>query len=151
MGIAVLRTGLIPTRCDCTGPPAFPYSWEDALVDNGAAVPKSCLSPLEMGSPTAAGDLLPTGKTSTATKNTFDHPTLWFCLTEETSLKTSILYVSYFSSFGWIINQQAPFWLRVIEIKPGQNRMFDPGGSSSSPRLPVFGNAVRVGLRGSSR
>ena len=61
---------------DSTGPPALPCSREDALVDNGAAAPKSCLSPLEMRSPTAAGGLLPTGKTSTATKTPFDHPTL---------------------------------------------------------------------------
>ena len=84
----------------CTGPPALLCSRENALVDNGAAAPKSCLSPLEMRSPTTAGGLLSTVKTSTATKITFDHPTLWFCLTEETNLRTSILYVLYFSSFG---------------------------------------------------
>ena len=94
---------------DSTGPPAHPCSKEDALVDNGAAGSKSCLSPFEVCSPTAAGGLLSTGKISTATKTAFDHPTLWFCLTEETNLRTSILYVSYFSSFGWINNQQAPF------------------------------------------
>ena len=33
---------------DSTGPPALPYSRDDALVGNGAAVPKSCLSSLEM-------------------------------------------------------------------------------------------------------
>ena len=36
---------------DCTEPPGLPCSREDALVDNGAAAPKSCLSPLEMRSP----------------------------------------------------------------------------------------------------
>ena len=76
---------------DCTGPPALPCSREDALVDNSAAAPRSCLSPLEMRSPIAASGLLPAGETSTATKTTFDHPTLWFCLTEETNLKTSVL------------------------------------------------------------
>ena len=48
----------------------------EVLVENGAAAPKSCLSPLEMRSPTAAGGLLPAGETSTATKTTFDHLTL---------------------------------------------------------------------------
>ena len=39
---------------DCTGPPALPSSRGDALVDNSAAAPKSCLSPLEMRSPIVA-------------------------------------------------------------------------------------------------
>ena len=42
-------------------PPALPCR-DDLLVENGAAAPKSCLSPLERRSPTAAGGLLPTGK-----------------------------------------------------------------------------------------
>ena len=41
---------------DFTGPPDLPRSWDDALVDNDPAAPKSCLSPLEMRTPTAAGD-----------------------------------------------------------------------------------------------
>ena len=57
---------------DCTGPPTPPCSGENALIDNGAATPKSCLILLEMRT-TAAGGFLPTGKTSTATKTTFDH------------------------------------------------------------------------------
>ena len=136
---------------DYTGPPALPCSREDALVDNGAAAPKSCFSPLEMRSPTATGGLLPTGETSTATKTTFDHPTFWFCLTEETNLRTSTQSVSYDSSFFWKSNlPAAPSCRRVIEAKLGQNRMFDPGGSRSSPRLPVFGNLARVVLWGGS-
>ena len=51
---------------DCAVPPAPPYSWENVLVDNGAAAPKSCLPSGEMRSPTAAGGLLPTGKASIA-------------------------------------------------------------------------------------
>ena len=53
------------------------------MVDNGATVLKSCLPPLEMRTTKAAGGLLPTAKTSTATKTTFDYPTFWFCQTEE--------------------------------------------------------------------
>ena len=49
---------------------------DDVLVENGAAASKSCLSSLEMRSPTAAGGLLPTGKTSLATWTIFDQPTL---------------------------------------------------------------------------
>ena len=68
---------------DCTGPPALPCSREDTLVDNGAAAPKSCLSPLEMRLPIAAGGLLPAGEASTATS--FNHPPLWLCSIEETN------------------------------------------------------------------
>ena len=49
------------------GPPALPCR-DDFVVENGAAAPKSCLSPLEMRKTTAAGGLFPTGETSTATK-----------------------------------------------------------------------------------
>ena len=59
---------------DCTGPPAPPCSEENALVDNRAAAPKSCLSFLEMRSPSA----------STATRTTFNQPPLRFYSTEET-------------------------------------------------------------------
>ena len=55
---------------DRTGPPAPPCSGENALVDNRALAPKSCLPSLEMQSPTAAGGLLPTGDAFTATKIT---------------------------------------------------------------------------------
>ena len=77
---------------------------DDVVVENGTAAPKSRLSPLEMRTTTAAGDLLPTGKTSTTTKTTFDHPTLWLCLTEETNLGTSTQSVSYDSRFLWKIS-----------------------------------------------
>ena len=66
-----------------TIPPALPCR-NGALVENGAAVPKSCLSPLEMRTTTAAGGLLPIGETSTATRTTFDYSTLWFYQTKET-------------------------------------------------------------------
>ena len=79
-----------PETSTCFGmmakPPDLPYE-DDVLVENGALSPKSCLSPLEMRTPTAAGGLLPTGKTSTATKITFNEPLLRFCLTEETNQK----------------------------------------------------------------
>ena len=63
-------------------PPALPCS-DDVLVYNGAAGPKSCLSPLEMRTTTAAGGLLPAGTVSTATRTTSDQPPLWFCPTKE--------------------------------------------------------------------
>ena len=125
---------------DCTGPPALPCSRENALVDNGAAAPKSRLSPLEMRSPIATGGLLPASETSMATKTTFDHPTLWFCLTEETNLRTSTPYALYYNSSFWLNQLAAPSCRRVIEKKSGQNRMFDSGSSGSPPRLPIFGN-----------
>ena len=44
-----------------TESPALPYG-HDIAVENGAAAPKSCLSPLEMRTTTATRGLLPTGK-----------------------------------------------------------------------------------------
>ena len=74
---------------DFTGLPALPWLRDDVLVDNGAAAPKSCLSPLEMRTSTVAGGLLSAGTASTATRTTFDQPLLWFCPTEEVNLRTS--------------------------------------------------------------
>ena len=47
---------------DCTGPPAPLCPRENAMVDNSAAAPKSCLPSFEVRSPTAAGGLLPSAK-----------------------------------------------------------------------------------------
>ena len=115
---------------DSTGPPALPCSKDDALVGNGTAAPNSCLSPLEMRTPRAAGGLLSAGTTSTATRTTFDQPPLWFCPSEETKFRTSIQYASLYSIFWRIINRQVPFWPRVVETKSGPNLVFDPGGST---------------------
>ena len=130
-------------------PPAIPCR-DDALVENGAAVPKSCLPSMELRSPTAAGGLLPTGEASIATRTTSNQPPLRLYLTEETnSNKTSTSYVSYDSSFFQKNNlPAASSWRRVIETKSGENGIFDPGGSRSSPRLPVFGIVARVALWG---
>ena len=55
---------------DSTGLPVLPCSRGDTLVDNGAAAPKSFLSPLEMRMLTATGGLLPASTASTATRTT---------------------------------------------------------------------------------
>ena len=101
-----------------------------------------------MRSPTAAGGLLLTGEVSIATMTTFTQPPLRLYSNEETnSKKTPTLYVSYDSSFFQMNNLPAvPYCRRVIETKSGENRMFDPGGSRSSPRLPVYGIVARVPL-----
>ena len=49
---------------------------DDVVAGNGAATPKSCLSPLEVHSPTAAGGVLPAGMTSTATRTISNQRTL---------------------------------------------------------------------------
>ena len=67
-------------------PPALPCR-DEVLVENGAAAPKSCLSPLEMRTPTAVGGLRPTGKTFSATRTTFDQPSLRLYSTEETKFE----------------------------------------------------------------
>ena len=68
-----------------TEPPDLPNR-KDVLVDDGAVAPKLCLLSLEMRT-TAAGDLVPTGKTSTATETTFNEPLLQFYSTEEENSK----------------------------------------------------------------
>ena len=120
---------------------------DDVVVENGAAALKSCLPSLEMRSPTAPGGLRPTSEASIATMTTYNQPPLRLYSTEETdskktNLRTPILYVLYDSSFL----PDAPSCRRVIETKLGENCIFDPGGSRSSPRLPVYGNVTRVAL-----
>ena len=80
-------------------PPALPQ--RDDFVENGAAAPKSCLSTLEMRTPTVAGGLLHVGMASTATRTTFDQPPLRFYYsTEETNSKrVPIQNALYYSSF----------------------------------------------------
>ena len=119
---------------DSTGPLALPHSKDVALVGNGAAATKSCLSPFEMRSPTAAGCLLPAGMATTATSTTFDHSTLWVCQTEEAILRTSTLSAWYYSSFCRNNLFAAPFCPSVIETKSEQGRTFDPGGSEGRLR-----------------
>ena len=62
-------------------PPALPCR-DDVVVENDAAAPKSCILPLEMRTTSAAGG---TGKTSTATKPTFNQTGLRLYSTEEES------------------------------------------------------------------
>ena len=71
--------------CVKTEPPALPCR-DAVVVENDAAAPRSCLPPLEMRTTTAAGGLPSTGKTSSATKTTFDQPPLRLYSTEETNL-----------------------------------------------------------------
>ena len=77
-----------PKTSTCFGvkaePPAIPCRG-DVLVENGTAAPKSCLSPLEMRTTTAAGVLLPIGEASIATRITFNQPPLRLYSTEDTS------------------------------------------------------------------
>ena len=79
---------------DCTGPSVLPCSEENALVDNRAAAPNSCLPSLELSSPIAAGGLLPTGEASTATKTTFNKSLLQLYATEETNSNKKKLWTS---------------------------------------------------------
>ena len=67
-------------------PPALPCR-DDVLVENAAAVPKLCISPLERRKPTAAGGLLSTNITSAATRTTIHLIPLRFCLIEEISIR----------------------------------------------------------------
>ena len=111
-------------------PPALPRR-DDVLVDIGAAVSKPCLSPVEMGTQTAAGGLLPTGKISTATMVIFQQLPLGFCLTKEIKSRTSNQYVMDYNSF----------WkLKVLKTKLGQTLVFDPVSCTGHLRAyPLLG------------
>ena len=142
-------------------PPALPCK-DEVLVDNGAAVPKSCTSRLRMHTTTAAGGLLSTGKTSIVTRTTYNQPPLRLYSTgqtnsKKTNMRTPILSVSYDSSFRRNKLLTATSRRRVIETKSGQNRMLDPGGSQGHPRACpllgtwhalLFGEVMRVGAAG---
>ena len=132
--------------------PALPRR-DDVLIDNGAAAPKSCFSPLEMRTPTVTGGLLPAGKASPKMRITYSQPRLRFCPPEETnSERTSIQYASYYSSFWWINNQlAAPSWQRVIQTKL-RTLEFDPRGATGRLRAcPFFRNVARIALWGAFR
>ena len=75
-------------------PPNLPCREDIVLVEDGAAVPKSCLPFLEMPSPTAVGGLVPTGETSTATKTTYNATPPRLYATEETNPKEANLRTS---------------------------------------------------------
>ena len=73
---------------------------DNVMVDKGTAVPKPCLSPIEMHTLTAAGGLFLAGTASTATRNIFHQPPLWLYPTEGINSRTSIQYpTTYYSSF----------------------------------------------------
>ena len=103
---------------DFTGPQALPLTRDYALVDNNAVAPKSCLSPAEMCTRTAAGGLLSAGTASTARRTIFPRPFFSWSL-GETKKRTSR-----------INNQLAPFWRRVIQTKSRRTLVFDPSGST---------------------
>ena len=123
-------------------PPAPPFR-DNTVVENCAAAPKSCFSPFQMRTTSAVGGLLPNGKTSTATKTTFNKSPLRLYLTEETDSKETNLWTSvpsawYDSSFQKLL--AAPSCRRVFETKSGQNRTFDSGGSQGRLRdCPFLG------------
>ena len=112
---------------------------DEVFVESGDAAPTSCVPSLEMRTTTAAGGLVPTGKTSTATETNFNQQPLRFYTTEETdseenlketNLRTSTPYALYDSSAFQESNlSAAPYCRRVVEAKSRQNRTFDPGGS----------------------
>ena len=127
--------------------------------EDGAAAPKSCLPYLEMRTATAAGSVVPTGKTSTATETASNELLLRLYSAEETNFKKSPTpYTSYDSSVFQKSNlPAAPYCWRIVETKPRQNKTFDPGGSQGhlracsflgSWRALVCGEVIRAGAAG---
>ena len=109
---------------------------DDVSVDMGAAVPKPCLSPVEMRTLTAPGGLLPTGKTSTATITIFHQLPLWLCLTKNIKYRTSRHATDGFRK------------LKILETKSSQTLVFDPGGFTGHLRTCPFLGAWRTLLCG---
>ena len=144
-------------------PPALPCR-DGVVVESSDAAPESCLPSLVMRTTTAAGGLVPTGKTSTVTEITSNEPLLRFYATEELNpeedskkenLWSSIPSAWYDSSFGKLL--AAPYCRGVVETKSMQNRAFDPGGSQGCLRACPFlgswraldcGEVIRAGAGG---
>ena len=129
-------TCLISFGDDSTGPPAFPCTRDDALIDNGATASKPCLPPVGMCTPTAAGGLLPTGTASTAMMTIFPRQ-LFSWILGETKKHTSRINCKL-----------APSWRRVIQTKSRQTLVFDPGGCTGHLRTCPFLGTWRALLCG---
>ena len=123
-------------------PPSLPCR-DDVLVDNGAAAPKSCLSPLEMRTTTAVGGLLPTGETSTATRTTSDFLTLWLCQPKRCVLKGLQFHPPGTTAVSREINYLLP-------PPAGGSFRHNPGknGCSIQAVLKVVSTPARFGERG---
>ena len=119
---------------DFTGLPALPCSRNDALVGNGAAAQKSCLSTTEMRTRTAAGGLLPAGTASTTMTTIFPRPRLPLSLVREARKRTCRTFIQYASYYRSVWKS------KVLETKSRQTLVFDPGGSTGHLRAcPILG------------
>ena len=123
---------------DSTGPPTLPCSKDNAMIRNGAAAPKSCLSSLEMRTPIAAGGLLPADTISTATRIPSDQPPIWFCPNQEEENEEINSIRLVLQNFLEDTQLASPFWPRVTETKSGQNLVFDPDGLTDHPAPARF-------------
>ena len=121
---------------DSTRTPAQPCKKNDALVDNGAAAPKPCLSPTEMRTRTTAGNLLSAGTASTAMRTIFPRP---FFLESRRDHET------YQPDKQPVCPLQAKGYTNKIKANSGVRswRFY-----RSSTRLPVSGKVARVVLWG---
>ena len=117
-------------------PPDLPCR-ENVLVENGAAAPKSCLPPLEMRATSAAGGLVHTGKTFTATETTSNEPLLRLYPVEESNFENGSVFQKSNLPAG-------PYCRRVVETKSRQNRTFDSGGSQGHLRACPFVESRRA-------
>ena len=111
-------------------PPALSRR-SDVLVDKDAAASNSCLSPVEMHTLTAAGDLLPAGNATTATRIIFYQPPLWFCPIEEIKSRITFQYAMHYTS-SWK--------MEILEKKSRQTLVLGPDASTDRLRAcPVLG------------
>ena len=124
---------------DSTGPPILPCLRDRALVDRGAAVPKLCLSSVEMRITTAAGGLLFAGTAFRTMRTIFSRLFSSWAFGEETKKITS----------GTNSSQLAlSYWRKVIQTKSRPTLVFDPDGCTGRLRsCPFLGGrrALRIG------
>ena len=104
--------------------PASEKGIGDALVNEGAEVPKPYLSPVEVRILTsAAGDSLPAGSALTTLRTIFSPQPLPWSFCENTQKRNNSGMITRRKNSS----QLAPFcWRNVIETKLRQNLVFDP-------------------------
>ena len=109
-------------------PPALSCR-DDVLVENCAAVPKSCLSPLEMRTPKATGENLYSNENHLRPANSLVLPDRRDITEDFNSIRLALQQ---------FLPACSPSCRRVTETKLGQNLVFDPGGFTGRLRAYPF-------------
>ena len=122
---------------DSTEPPSPEKRTGDALVDKSAKASESCLSTVDMPTPTATVGLLATGIASTAMIAVFPRPRFSLSLGDKTMKNTSP------TNFNQLL-----YWNKVIRTKQRQTMVLDLGGCSGRLRGCPFLRGLHAMLSG---